>query len=100
MAAIATGSPVNIGFAYASMAFTTTLVRSARDDWLVNDALSTPLYALAVTRTAELGDVVIPKGFGQAVKGMHASYWREAIEKELAGPYDSNGVPLRDESPA
>ena len=30
-------------------------------------------------------DVRIPKSYRQAVSGDHASYWRDAIAKELAG---------------
>jgi transposase InsO family protein len=42
-------------------------------------------HAFAVTHTAEMGDVTIPRGYGAAMRSQHAPYWREAIAKELRG---------------
>ena len=41
--------------------------------------------AYSVTHTAELGDVPVPRGYAQAMKSEHASYWREAVAKEIQG---------------
>ena len=42
-------------------------------------------YALAVAITADHGHVPVPRGYRQALDSEHASYWREAINKELSG---------------
>ena len=39
----------------------------------------------AVKSTVEMGEVVIPKSYRQAISGPHASYWSAAITKELEG---------------
>ena len=39
----------------------------------------------SVTITAELGEITVPKTYRQAINGPHASYWREAIDKEIGG---------------
>ena len=46
---------------------------------------SVPMYALAVTRTNEFGAIDVPRGYKQAINGVHAKYWIEAINKELGG---------------
>ena len=52
---------------------------------LVDTALSVPTYAYAVTHTAELGAVMIPKSYYQALRSPQATYWQDAITKELGG---------------
>jgi hypothetical protein len=54
-------------------------------NYLVDQVLLLPTYALAVTLTAELGAVIIPKSYRQAMNSPQANYWREAIAKELGG---------------
>ena len=44
-----------------------------------------PTYAYAVTHTAELGAVMIPKSHYQALRSPQATYWQDAITKELGG---------------
>ena len=41
--------------------------------------------AYAITNTADFGDVPIPRGYRQAIQSKHASYWKDAIAKELNG---------------
>ena len=41
--------------------------------------------AYAITNTADFGDVPIPRGYRQAIQSKHASYWKDAISKELNG---------------
>lgn len=42
-------------------------------------------YALAITSTTELGDVIIPRSYRQALETPESSYWKDAISKELKG---------------
>lgn len=42
-------------------------------------------FALAITSTVELGDVIIPRSYRQALESPQSSYWRDAISKELKG---------------
>jgi hypothetical protein len=51
------------------------------DDLIIDAAV----HAHAVTITSDLGDVRVPKTYQQALASPHANYWREAINKELAG---------------
>lgn len=44
--------------------------------------------AFLVTTTLDLGDVHIPRAYAQAHASPEASYWREAIQKELRGLLD------------
>ena len=44
-----------------------------------------PSYALPVTITKDMGDLHVPKGYRSAMQSPQASYWREAIAKELGG---------------
>lgn len=39
----------------------------------------------AVTSTVDLGDIVIPRSYNQALRSSEAAYWKEAISKELDG---------------
>lgn len=39
----------------------------------------------AVTSTVDLGDIVIPRSYNQALRSPEASYWKDAISKELDG---------------
>lgn len=41
--------------------------------------------AYAVTITADIGDIRIPKGYHDAITCAHSRYWLEAIAKETAG---------------
>lgn len=41
--------------------------------------------AFAVTSTTDLGDLIIPRSYSQALRSAEASYWKEAISKELDG---------------
>ena len=43
------------------------------------------IYSVSMVSTADLGEIPIPKGFKQAMSGPWASYWLDAITKELAG---------------
>lgn len=38
-----------------------------------------------VRSTADMGEVAVPRSYKQAIVCEHASYWREAIAKEIAG---------------
>ena len=38
-----------------------------------------------VTATSDMGDIQIPRGYRQALASPEASYWRDAISKELNG---------------
>src|SRR6056297_1483400 len=49
------------------------------------DVVTAAVYAHAVTITSDFGDVRVPKTYAQALSSTHAAYWREAINKELAG---------------
>ena len=42
-------------------------------------------YCYAVTITADMGTLRVPKTYKQALSSPQADYWREAIAKELAG---------------
>ena len=42
-------------------------------------------YCYAVTITADMGALRVPKTYKQALSSPQADYWREAIAKELAG---------------
>lgn len=42
-------------------------------------------YAAVVQKTLDLGDIVIPKSYKAAMASNHATYWREALTKELQG---------------
>ena len=44
--------------------------------------------AFLVTHTLEMGDLVIPRTYQQALASPEASYWREAINKELRALLD------------
>ena len=44
--------------------------------------------ALLVTHTLDMGDVVIPRTYQQALASPEATYWREAIHKELRALLD------------
>ena len=46
---------------------------------------SCALHGLALVATTELGDVSIPRSYSQALASKHATYWREAIAKEIGG---------------
>ena len=54
------------------------------NDALLNAAYSTG-HVLAVTITSDMGEVQVPKTYRRAISCPHAEYWREAIDKELAG---------------
>lgn len=41
--------------------------------------------ALAIITTTEMGDITIPRSYRQALELPEASYWRDAISKELNG---------------
>ena len=43
------------------------------------------LAARSVTITADMGSIEVPKGYRSALASPQASYWRDAIAKELAG---------------
>ena len=43
------------------------------------------IYAASIVSTADYGEVPVPRGYKAAMSGQWASYWREAIDKELAG---------------
>ena len=42
-------------------------------------------FAVSTTSTTDLGDIIIPRGYRQALESRWAEYWREAIAKELNG---------------
>lgn len=52
---------------------------------LYESAIGTDGRILAITSTVEMGDVTIPRSYRQALELPEASYWREAIAKELKG---------------
>lgn len=56
-----------------------------RSEAFLLDALVAAGQAYAVTITAEMGAIKIPKTYRQAMQSEHASYWREAVAKELGG---------------
>lgn len=41
------------------------------------------MLAVAVTSTLEMGDIIIPKSYQQALQSPESTYWRDAISKEL-----------------
>jgi hypothetical protein len=41
--------------------------------------------APVVVITTDMGDLVVPRSYPQAMNSPHASYWKDAIAKELAG---------------
>ena len=43
------------------------------------------IFAASIVSTADYGEISIPRGYKAAMSGPWASYWREAIDKELAG---------------
>ena len=43
------------------------------------------ICAASIVSTADYGDIPVPRGYKAAMSGQWASYWREAIDKELAG---------------
>ena len=46
---------------------------------------STVAFRADVQSTTDLGDVPIPRSYRQAMASPHASYWQEAMHKEIAG---------------
>ena len=66
-----------------SSSFTPTGTTMA-EGYLV-DAACRASHAFAVTITAELGSIDIPKSYRHAIRSRHAEYWREAMAKELGG---------------
>ena len=43
------------------------------------------IFAASIVSTADYGEIPIPRGYKAAMSGNWASYWRAAIDKELAG---------------
>ena len=43
------------------------------------------ICAASIVSTTDYGEVPVPRGYKAAMSGQWASYWREAIDKELAG---------------
>ena len=43
------------------------------------------IFAASIVSTADYSEIPIPRGYKAAMSGNWASYWREAIDKELAG---------------
>jgi len=72
-----TSCPISPGFAYDQC------TAPVCDDPM--DVVTAAAHAHAVTITSDLGDVRVPKTYAQALSSTHAAYWREAINKELAG---------------
>ena len=78
------------GFAYVSNVgdFSTHVATAAATNADGADIISmadTIALAFAVTITADLGHVEVPRGYRRALSSPQAQYWREAIAKELAG---------------
>ena len=48
-------------------------------------AATSAATALAVTITADMGDLNVPKGYKHALNSPQAEYWQIAIDKELSG---------------
>ena len=63
------------------------------DEWLSPDAAhDEPRFSALVSAsssqiviTADMGDLTVPRGYRQAMSSTNASYWRDAIAKELGG---------------
>ena len=74
-------------FVYAASCFDYDMQWDLNDDssGFFDAAFAIPTFALAVTLTNDFGNVDVPRGYQQATKGKHASYWIEAINKELGG---------------
>src|SRR6056297_2065374 len=72
-----TSCPISPGFAYDQC------TAPVCDDPM--DVVTAAAHAHAVTITSDFGDVRVPKTYAQALSSTHAAYWREAINKELAG---------------
>ena len=43
------------------------------------------ICAASIVSTTDYGEIPVPRGYKAAMSGQWASYWREAIDKELAG---------------
>ena len=54
------------------------------EDSILNSVTIAAAFS-AVTITADLGNIPIPKGYRQATSCEHAAYWIDAINKELGG---------------
>ena len=82
--------PITFGFAFASAiasvdeAFDGKPPDGWPDSWLV-DAAALAAAAAALTITADMGELDVPKSYRQAMRSPQRDYWREAIAKELAG---------------
>ena len=82
--------PIIFGFAFASAiasvdeAFDGKPLDSWPDSWLV-DAAALAAATAALTITADMGELDVPKSYRQAMRSPQRDYWREAIAKELAG---------------
>ena len=84
-------------FAFLTNPVVATRARAERNFAIMSyHDLSTPSFAFlscisgmgnayVVTSTADMGDIVIPKGYRQARESKNASYWLEAIAKEYNG---------------
>ena len=83
-------APISFGFAFASTissvdeAFGGKPLDSRPDSWLVDAAVLSAMTA-ALTITADMGELDVPKSYRQAMRSPQRDYWREAIAKELAG---------------
>ena len=55
------------------------------DNLMTSLEVAATICAASIVSTSDYGEVPVPKGYKSAMSGQWASYWREAIDKELAG---------------
>ena len=55
------------------------------DNLMTSLEVAATICAASIVSTSDYGDIPVPKGYKAAMSGQWASYWREAIDKELAG---------------
>ena len=55
------------------------------DNIMTSLEVAATICAASIVSTADYGDIPVPRGYKAAMSGPWASYWRAAIDKELAG---------------